>query len=54
MLQRQINIIKTDLDTIKEMIVDEQQKLNEYLTEKEKFYQKIRANRDKRNKAKSE
>lgn len=54
MLQRQINIIKTDLDTIKEMIIDEQQKLNEYLTEKEKFYQKIRANRDKRNKAKSE
>lgn len=54
MLQRQINMIKTDLDTIKEMIVDEQQKLNEYLTEKEKFYQKIRANRNKRNKAKSE
>lgn len=50
MLQRQINIIKTDLDTIKEMIVETQESLREYLKLKNDFYVAIRANRAKRDK----
>lgn len=47
MLQKQIRQIKFDLDTIKEMIADEEQMLREYITEKDKFYKRIRANREK-------
>lgn len=47
MLQRQIRMTKFDLDTIKEMIVSEQQSLQTYFKEKGDFYKKIRANRAK-------
>ena len=49
MLQRQIRMINFDLATTKEMIVGEEQRLMEYLSEKEKFYNKIRSNRKKAN-----
>ena len=48
MLQRQIRMIKFDLDTTKEIIATEEQSLREYLSEKEKFYEKIRSNRKHR------
>lgn len=48
MLQRQIRMIKFDLDTTKEIIATEEQNLREYLSEKEKFYKKIRSNRKHR------
>ena len=47
MLQRQINLIKTDLDTFSSMIVDEQQSLRTYLSKKDDFYKHIRKNREK-------
>lgn len=50
MLQRQINLIKTDLDTIKEMIVETQENLRIYIKQKDDFYTTIRANRAKRDK----
>ena len=49
MLRHQIYLIKTDLDTVKELIATEKEKLNEYITLKENFYQTIRANRAKKN-----
>lgn len=45
MLQRQIQMIKSDLATAKEMIAGEQQALKEYIDNKEEFYQAIRRNR---------
>lgn len=48
MLQRQINLIKTDLDTIKEMIVETQNSLKEYIKLKDDFYVAIRKNRAKK------
>ena len=45
MLQRQIQMIKLDLATAKEMLVGEQQRLREYLSEKDKFYKAVRRNR---------
>jgi hypothetical protein len=48
MLQRQINLIKTDLDTIKEMIVETQNSLKEYIKLKDDFYVAIRKNRVKK------
>lgn len=47
MLQRQIHMTEFDLDTAKEMIAGEEQSLREYITEKDNFYKKIRANREK-------
>ena len=47
MLQRQLNRINFDLDTVKEMITNEKQSLSKYLNEKEEFYKKIRKNRKK-------
>lgn len=49
MLQRQINLIKTDLDTIKEMLVETQNNLKEYIKLKDDFYVAIRKNRAKKN-----
>ena len=48
MLQRQINLIKTDLDTIKEMIIETQNSLKEYIQLKDDFYVAIRKNRVKK------
>lgn len=48
MLQRQINLIKTDLDTIKEMIIETQNSLKEYIKLKDDFYVAIRKNRAKK------
>lgn len=45
MLQRQIRLITFDLTTIKEIIADEYKSLKDYITEKDKFYKVIRANR---------
>ena len=47
MLQRQIRLTNFDLDTVKEMIVSEQQSLKSYIDEKEKFYNKTRLRRKK-------
>ena len=49
MLQRQIRLTNFDLDTVKEMIVSEQQSLKSYIDEKEKFYNKTRLRRKKVN-----
>ena len=49
MLQRQIRTINFDLATIKEIIASEQQNLKQYIEEKDKFYVKIRKNRNKAN-----
>lgn len=48
MLQRQIRLTKMDLDTAKEMIATEQQKLREYINAKDEFYKKIRSNRERK------
>ena len=45
MLQNQLRLLKLDLVTAKEIITSEEQKLREYIEEKEKFYTKIRRNR---------
>ena len=37
-----------DLDTAKEMIATEQQKLREYINAKDEFYKKIRSNRERK------
>ena len=47
MLQRQIRIFKFDIDEIKKIIATEKQNLMTYISEKDKFYNKIRKNRDK-------
>ena len=49
MLQRQIRQINFDLDTTKEMIATEEQNLRTYIADKDKFYQKVRFNRQKAN-----
>ncbi len=49
MLQRQIRTINFDLATTKEIIASEQQNLRQYIEEKDKFYVKIRKNRNKAN-----
>ena len=38
-------MIKLDLATAKEMLVGEQQRLREYISEKDKFYKAVRRNR---------
>ena len=48
-----MRLIKFDLDTINKMIADERQKLNEYISEKDKFYQQIRKRREKANSVQS-
>lgn len=45
MLQRQIRLIKFDLDTTNEIIAVEQQRLKRYIGEKDKFYHSIRRQR---------
>lgn len=45
MLQRQIRMIELDLTVVKEMLVHDQQKLKEYLSEKDKFYVAVRRRR---------
>ena len=47
MLQRQIRQIEFDLDTIRDMLATEEQNLREYIQEKDKFYKRIRHNREK-------
>ena len=47
MLQRQINMIKQDIQTTKEMIEEERNNLKSYIDTKDDFYKKIRANRKK-------
>lgn len=49
MLQKNIRQLEFDLCVIKDLINDTKQELNTYITEKEKFYQRIRANRVKSN-----
>lgn len=49
MLQRQINIYKNDLNVIKETIEIEYKDLINYISNKDKFYNKIRINRKKAN-----
>lgn len=50
MLKRQIHIIKNDIITAKEMLVELEENLKIYLDEKEKLYQKIRNKREKASK----
>lgn len=50
MLQRQIRLLENELATTKEMIVDAQQNLRAYFTNKEKAYQRIRKYREAKNK----
>ena len=45
MLQRQIRLIEFDLETIKELIAEEQIKLKEYINSKDAFYKAVRKNR---------
>lgn len=45
MLQRQINLIKFDLDTVKEIIDNEQKDLRDYIKDKDIFYNKVREKR---------
>ena len=47
MIRRQIYMTSSDLDLIKEDLADLKQELNAYLTEKGKFYKRIRENRQK-------
>ena len=47
MLQRQIRDFNLDLDIFKDILATEEQMLIEYLEEKDKFYKRIRANREK-------
>ena len=51
MLQRQIRMIELDLATAREMIAGEEQELRFYITEKDKFYNQIRKQRERRQKA---
>ena len=47
-LQRNLYQIESDLDTVRDLLTNTKQKLKQYISEKEKFYQKIRANRTKK------
>jgi hypothetical protein len=47
MLWRRIRAKEFDLDVINQMITTEKQNLSQMIDEKEKFYQRIRANRNK-------
>ena len=47
MLQRQLRLIKDDLATVKDMIATEEQNLRNFIENKDKFYKKVRANRNK-------
>lgn len=47
MLQRQIRGKEFDLDTIKEMLATERENLKNFLQEKDKFYNQVRAHRIK-------
>lgn len=47
MLQRQINMVKQDIQTIKEMIEKERNNLKSYIDAKDDFYKKVRTNRKK-------
>lgn len=47
MLQRQINMVKQDIQTVKEMIEEERNNLKSYIDAKDNFYKKVRANREK-------
>lgn len=47
MLQRQINMVKQDIQTVKEMIEEERNNLKSYIDTKDDFYKKVRANREK-------
>jgi chromosome segregation ATPase len=48
MLQRQIRLLNDDLATTNEMIATLQENLKVYLKEKDDFYKKIRANRERK------
>jgi hypothetical protein len=50
MLQRQIRLLETDLETARELLNSEQESLREYIAEKDKFYKKVRANREGKDK----
>lgn len=45
MLQRQIHQKEFDLETVKEMLIEKEQKLKTLIDEKDKFYRQIRKNR---------
>ena len=47
MLQRQIRLIKNDLESIKETIASEEQSLRKYIVEKDAFYKITRTRRNK-------
>lgn len=47
MLQRQIHLIKNELDTTKEIIAELEEDLITYIDSKDKFYKKIRHMRQK-------
>ena len=47
-LQRNFYQIESDLDTVRDLLTHTKQKLKQYISEKEKFYQRIRANRTKK------
>lgn len=49
MLQRRIRATTFDLDTIKEMLATERENLRNLIQEKDKFYNQIRAHRNKVN-----
>ena len=49
MLQRRIKAIKCDLDIAKEIIIKEREHLRDLIQNKDKFYQSIRAYRNKAN-----
>lgn len=49
MLQRRIRATTFDLDTIKEMLAVERENLRDLIQEKDKFYNQIRAHRNKVN-----
>ena len=48
MLQRQINLIKAELDDVKQMIEETREKTKEFIDTKDEFYKSIRANRKKK------
>lgn len=48
MLQRQLNIINSDLTAIKEQLAMEKENLKVYINEKDKFYKSVRINRQKK------
>ena len=48
MPQRQINLIKTELNNVKQMIEETREKTKEFIDAKDDFYKNIRANRKKK------